>query len=133
VLALAQSTTYADLIIDMDMLAHDDVRLQIVSQIKSMTGLSIDLSDHKISNTRVGRIMRRHQLVVSREMEAIIRRAVTHVKPDWEKLRQFYLTEETECLARFFSNQSQIFGKPRHSNRVGNSRRSAWHYVFSPK
>jgi hypothetical protein len=133
VLALAQATTYADLIIDMDMLGQEEIRLQIETQIKRLTGLVIDLSDHHVSNTRVGTIMRRHRLVVSREMEAIIRRAVARVRPDWERLRQFYLTEETEDVIRLFGAESRILGNTRRSKRVENSRRSAWHYVFSPK
>lgn len=133
VLALAQSTTYADLIIDMDMLAQEEIRLQVVSKIKNKTGLSLDLSDHNMSNTRLGRIMRRHRLVVSGEMEGIIRRAVDRLKPDWKRLRQFYLTEETKSIVRLFDDQSRRSRKTRHSNRVENSGRSAWHYVFSPK
>jgi len=77
--------------------------------------------------------MRRHRLVASREMEAIIRRAVARVRPDWKRLQQFYLTEETEDIIRLFGAESRTLENTWRSKRVENSGRSAWHYVFSPK
>jgi hypothetical protein len=106
--ALGLATRYCNLMIDMDVLADDDIRRDITARVRDLTGLTIDLSDYHFDESRNRRILERHRMQVSSGMVDVVRNALSYIKPDWDRAFDFALSRDTEAAIRFLDGRSLI-------------------------
>lgn len=87
-LGLAQSTRYADMIIDTDMMIEPGGK-SMPEILKDITDIEFDFSDLKVTTTN------KDSLEVSDAMKDIIRRAADVMHPNWSRLKDFPLSKNT--------------------------------------
>jgi hypothetical protein len=97
-LALGLATRYADLVIDMDMLRERETRLHIEKLIRDKTGMTVNLSDYRVDEHRLRRVLSRHSYTVDEDVLEITRNALTLVGPCWSKIEEAPSTPFTREL-----------------------------------
>ena len=85
-IALALATSYADLIISMDMLCSNRYRSTIESAIREMTGVVINLSDYRAHDAPLRRAVALHSYAINGDVLAMARGVLKKVNPCWTKI-----------------------------------------------